>query len=41
MNYREQRKIDCQKLFEGFCPDLSVSRKPEEVLKTLELAKVG
>lgn len=41
MNYREKRKIACEKLFENFYPDLTDCRKKEEVLKTYELAKEG
>ena len=41
MNHRQRRERECQKLFEGFHPDLSKSRKPTEVLQVLELARNG
>ena len=40
-NYRLKRKIECQKLFSGFHPDLSRCKEPKVVLKCLELASQG
>lgn len=41
MNYRERRKQECLKLFEGFRPDVSRSREKEVVLQVYELARQG
>ena len=42
MNYRERRKEECQKLFEGFYPVISNRcRNPERVVKVYELARDG
>ncbi len=41
MNYRQRRKLECQKLFEGFYPDLSKALDPKIVLRTFELARDG
>jgi hypothetical protein len=41
MNYREQRKIECRKLFQGFEPDLTKSRRPKDVTLCLEHAREG
>ena len=41
MSYRQRRKQECLKLFEGFHPDVSKSREPIVVLQVLELAREG
>ena len=41
MNYRERRKQECLKLFEGFYPNVSRSREPKVVLQVFELARQG
>ena len=42
MNYRERRKEECQKLFEGFYPVISNRcRNPERVVTVYELARDG
>ena len=41
MNYRQKRKEASRKLFEGFVPDISNSRNPNEVLKIAQLFAEG
>ena len=41
MNYKQRRQLDCQDLFEGFEPDVSKSKNPDEILLVCKLASNG
>lgn len=42
MSYRERRSVECQKLFSGFCPEISSKcRNKEKVLQVVLLASQG